>query len=239
MTQAGSSAQREYEKRRTKRSEEIRRRLAVTVPLTIVGGIAAGVIAERFYPGLGWLAGIVVLLYLALQFWGARQHIESYGKAAEGERKTGRVLEDRKLGGYRVLHDRRIPGSRANIDHVAIGPGGVFVIETKSYRGKLEIRGDEIFISGRNRTSVIEQTWREAVAVQTVLADHLAVAGFDVIPVLCIHGVEFPWGKTIAQGVRIVGPRGLKKTLQTAEPRLSEGQVQQLTELANSKLYPA
>ena len=134
MAQAESSAQREYEKRRARRAGEVRRRLAITIPLTIVGGVAAGLVAERFYPGLGWLAGIVVLLYLALQFWGARQHIESYGKGAEGERKTGRVLDDRKLAGYRVLHDRRIPGSRANIDHIAIGPGGAFVIETKATR---------------------------------------------------------------------------------------------------------
>lgn len=239
MTQAGSSAQREYEKRRTKRSEEVRKRLAVTIPLTIVGGIAGGAIAERFYPGLGWIAGVVVVLYLGLQFWGARQHIESYGKGAEGERKTGRVLEDRKLAGYRVLHDRRIPGSRANIDHIAVGPGGVFVIETKSYKGKLEIRGDEIFISGRNRTSVIEQTWREAVAVQAVLADQLAEFGFDVVPLLCLHGVEFPWGKTAAQGVAIVGPRGLKKALETTAIRLNTHQIEQLVKLAEAGLKPA
>lgn len=239
MTQAGSSAQREYEKQRAARSAEIRRRLAVTVPLTLVGGIVAGVVAERFYPGLGWLAAVVVLMYLAMQFWGSRQYIESYGKGAEGERKTGRVLEDWKLAGYRVLHDRRVPGSRANIDHVAIGSGGVFVIETKNYKGKLEIRGDQIFVAGRNRTPILEQTWREAVAVQGVLAEQLSDYGFDVTPLLCIHGAEFPWGKTVVQGVRIVGPRGLKKTLETAPVRLSNEQVALLTDRVDSALRPA
>jgi hypothetical protein len=239
VTQAGSSAQREYEKRRARRAEEVRRRLATTISLTIVGGVAAGLAAERFYPGLGWLAGIVALLYLALQFWGARQHIESYGKGAEGERKTGRVLDDRKLAGYRVLHDRRIPGSRANIDHIAIGPGGVFVVETKSYKGKLEIRRDEIFVSGRNRTSVLEQTWREAVAVQGAVGELLADFGLDVVPLLCIHGVEFPWGKTAAQGVRIVGPRGLRKTLESAEPRLTGPQIQLLADRLDTGLKSA
>lgn len=237
--QAGTSAQREYEKRRAKRTEEVRRRLSITIPLTIVGGVAAGLIAERFYPGLGWLAGLVVLLYLALQFWGAKQHIESYGKGAEGERKTGRALEDRKLAGYRVLHDRRIPGSRANIDHIAIGPGGVFVVETKSYKGKLEIRGEEIFVSGRNRTSVLEQTWREAVAVQGVLGELLAEFGLNVVPLLCIHGVEFPWGRSAAQGVRIVGARGLRKALESAETRLNGEQIQQLVDRAEVLLKPA
>jgi hypothetical protein len=39
-----------------------------------------------------------------------------------------------------VLHDRRMPRSRANIDHLAVAPSGVFVIDAKRYTGKIEIR---------------------------------------------------------------------------------------------------
>lgn len=39
-----------------------------------------------------------------------------------------------------VLHDRRIPGGRANIDHLATAPSGVYVIDAKRYRGKIEVR---------------------------------------------------------------------------------------------------
>jgi len=94
-----------------------------------------------------------------------------------------------------VLHDRKIPGSHANIDHIAIGAGGVFVIETKNYSGKLTVRGDDLLINGRRRTPIVEQTWREAVAVQVVLASELSRIGHDVTPVLCIHGVELPWSR--------------------------------------------
>jgi hypothetical protein len=38
-----------------------------------------------------------------------------------------------------VLHDLAVPGSRANIDHMVIGPGGVFVIDSKQYRGRLQL----------------------------------------------------------------------------------------------------
>jgi hypothetical protein len=38
-----------------------------------------------------------------------------------------------------VLHDLAVPGSRANLDHLAIGPGGVFVIDSKHYRGRLQL----------------------------------------------------------------------------------------------------
>lgn len=57
-----------------------------------------------------------------------------------------------------VLHDRRMPRSRANIDHIAIAPSGVFVIDAKRYRGKIEVRkplfGDaKLVIRGRDKTN--------------------------------------------------------------------------------------
>ncbi len=38
-----------------------------------------------------------------------------------------------------MLHDRRIPGSRANIDHIAIATSGVWVIDAKRYKGKVQV----------------------------------------------------------------------------------------------------
>ena len=38
-----------------------------------------------------------------------------------------------------ILHDLAVPRSRANLDHLAIGPGGVFVIDSKQYRGRLQL----------------------------------------------------------------------------------------------------
>lgn len=40
----------------------------------------------------------------------------------------------------RLLHDRRIPGTRANIDHIAIAPAGIFVIGAKRYTGRRTLR---------------------------------------------------------------------------------------------------
>ena len=37
---------------------------------------------------------------------------------------------------FRVMHDRRIRGTKANIDHIAIGPSGVWVIDAKRYKDK-------------------------------------------------------------------------------------------------------
>ena len=53
----------------------------------------------------------------------------AYG--ANGERALGNLLDPLRDEGLAVLHDRRIPGSKANIDHVVIAPWGVFVVDAK------------------------------------------------------------------------------------------------------------
>lgn len=74
-----------------------------------------------------------------------------------------------------VLHDRRMPGSRANIDHIAVSPSGVFVIDSKRYKGKIEVRkpifGDAVLvINGRRKTKLVEGLRRQVEAVKAGLA---------------------------------------------------------------------
>jgi hypothetical protein len=203
-----------------------------TVPIVLVLSIAGWVATEAYLGSYGWLAALLIAACLGLTFWGQSQHITAYGKGAQGERLTGRVLDE--LPGYFVLHDRKIPGSRANIDHIAIGPGGVFVVETKNYEGEVTVRGDDLLVAGRKCTDKVEQTWREAVNVQTVLAEHMARLAIDVVPILCVHGSQVPW-ETV-QGVRLVGPRGLKKLIMKAKPVLTENDVSVLGEAAERGL---
>ncbi|MEA2460266.1 MAG: hypothetical protein QOH90_443, partial [Actinomycetota bacterium] len=195
-------------------------------------GIAGGMLTQKFVGSLGLLAGVLIALVLAMKIWQPSPSTAAYGKGAEGERLTGRPLDG--LDGYVILHDRKIPGSKRNIDHVAIGPGGVFVVETKNYAGEVKVRGEELFVGGRRKTSVLEQTWGEAVAVQEALADRLTSLSIDVTPVLCIHGSQVQWAKV--QGVHVVGPRGLRKLIRKAQPRLSTDDISNMSERAGRAL---
>jgi hypothetical protein len=73
---------------------------------------------------------------------GDPQSTRAWKQDADEAIRVARQLA-RHLSGRGVvfLHDRRIPGrGRANIDHIAIGPGGITVIDTKSARGRLRSR---------------------------------------------------------------------------------------------------
>jgi hypothetical protein len=176
-----------------------------------------------------FLVGAVAALPMSARAW---------GKGAAGERRTATYLKPLEEAGFIVLHDRRVPGSRANIDHVAIGPGGVWVIETKSWRGKISIENDEIVLNGW-RQGAVDQALRNAAAVQVAAAADLERLGVNTRPVLCFHRTRLPWFRRSVRGVEIGDGDRLAKLLHRAETRLDEGAVMHLAATLDKALVPA
>ena len=90
-------------------------------------------------------AGVVALLFLGV-YLERPQTIEAWRIGAEGERRTGRHLEGLVKAGFITLHDRKVPGYGGNLDHIVIGPTGVWAVETKNLAGKVVIDGDSGFV---------------------------------------------------------------------------------------------
>jgi hypothetical protein len=90
-------------------------------------------------PAGGFLARFIALLG-SPPGW-----IENYQRGAWGEQRTTAVLAPLLDEGWTVIHD--LPRTKSNLDHVLIGPGGVFVLDTKSFRGTTEARRDTLAIT--------------------------------------------------------------------------------------------
>lgn len=71
---------------------------------------------------------------------------------------------------YVVLNDIVLPESKGNVDHVLIGPNGVFVIETKNYSGFVKCEEDEWFVNGHGVRSLSKQAKRNSMAVRGCIA---------------------------------------------------------------------
>jgi hypothetical protein len=118
------------------------------------------------------------------------------GGASEG--RVGAFLERELSGVAIVLHDRRVPGSRANIDHVAVAPSGIWVIDSKAYSGRIKRedvgplwRSDyRLTVDGKDRTKVVLAMAKQA----QVVAAAVAGAGEPppTRPVLRFNGAD--WG---------------------------------------------
>lgn len=64
-----------------------------------------------------------------------RRDYDNWAQGAEGEEAVGEILEGLRERGWYVIHD--VSFGRGNIDHIVVGPGGIFTIETKSRAGKV------------------------------------------------------------------------------------------------------
>jgi hypothetical protein len=150
--------------------------------------------------------------------------------------KTGAVGEERvaeilaTCNGVVSLHDRRIPGSKANIDHVVIAPAGVFVIDAKKYVGKRVERRDvgplwradvRLYVGGRDSSRLVEGVLRQVDVVSSVLTG--AGESCPVRGVLCF--VESDWSLRMRpisiDGVVAVWPKGLPTVLASTDACLS------------------
>jgi len=60
---------------------------------------------------------------------------QRHARCLRAEQKVGRILDGLAASGWLTLHD--LAGGRGKIDHIAVGPSGVFAIETKSQRGRV------------------------------------------------------------------------------------------------------
>lgn len=208
---AGGSAQARYERGRQEHAARIRRGWPVLVGLTLILMFGTYLVAQA-YVGPAWAGAIAALLGSATILGITRtEWLDSWRIGAVGERKTASYLADLEEAGLIVRHDRRVPGYGGNVDHIAVGPTGVWVIETKTYRGGVEVYGDRLEINGQPRDRIIDQVYKKAVAVQIALGERLSSLGLTVTPVLCLHRAKLGWTEKSLRGVRIVDGRGLTK----------------------------
>ena len=131
---------------------------------------------------------------LIYPFLDPSKEAQKWAKGAKGERKIGKILDEIALeNNFKVLHDRTIPKSKANVDHILVTPKGVFIIDAKNYKGKVEIRNDggwfspekdKLIVDGRNRSKLIEGVkWQisrleEELAKNNLAPNLIGVLGF-------------------------------------------------------------
>lgn len=90
------------------------------------------------------LAGVLLSVYGNNLINKGKEEGYSWKKGNEGEIIVADYL-DTLPEDYLIFNDVKIPGMGGNIDHIVIGPTGIYVIETKNYTGKYRIKGNQWF----------------------------------------------------------------------------------------------
>ncbi|MFI5427510.1 nuclease-related domain-containing protein [Aeromicrobium sp. UC242_57] len=113
----------------------------------------------------------------------------------------------------RVLHDRRVPGSRANIDHLAVTRTGIYVIDAKRYAGhpRLKVQGgllrprtEKLFVGNRDCTKLVDSILKQRTVVTEAIGGGVPVHG-----VMCFIEADWPLigGAFTTRGVSVMWPK--------------------------------
>jgi hypothetical protein len=186
----GSSARREYERRKAKDEERLRQKW-------------------------GRLGGIAVVLS------DEKQSTKAWATGAVGEERLGARLDALVSESIAVLHDRRIPGSKANIDHIAITAAGIWVIDAKRYKGRPELRieggilrprVEKVLVGRRDCTKLVDGVLRQVDLVREL------VGNIPVTGALCFIEADWPLvgGAFTTRDVHVLWPKRLTKLLSEA-----------------------
>ena len=115
--------------------------------------------------------------HVAEQMAGRDPSIGAWTKGGSGESRLAEFIE-REVGDRVIaLHDRLIPGTRTNIDHLYVAPTGVWVVDAKAYKGKVVKRDvgpiwrteNKVYVNGRDRTTLAKAMDKQVEAVLAAL----------------------------------------------------------------------
>lgn len=179
---------------------------------------------------------------LLLTLRGAPAHEKAFRTGELGEKAVAESLERLTADGPAIiLHDRRMPGGHGNIDHLAIAPTGVFVIDAKAHKGNVKVVKPlfgtaKLTIKGRNQTKLLDGLDRQVAAVRAAIdsRDDIPVQG-----VLCFTNADLPLLGTLKiRDHLLLYRKSLAKRLNADGP-LSSEEIDELARRLAVALPPA
>jgi Nuclease-related domain len=181
--------------------------------------VALGVLAVAT-AGLGRAFGLHDVLFLAsevallVSMFVIQRYVlplvERRDRGAQGEEHVGGLLEELSDCGWRVIHDATL--GRGNVDHILIGPAGVFTVETKSHPGPVRV--------GRVHGATLSQAHAQRSAIERV-------TGLEVEPLIVFSRAWVDRPMARRKGVRVVPARMLLGYLSKLPEKLSQSEIEQ------------
>lgn len=163
-------------------------------------------------------------------------HETAWARGAGGEERIAASLAKHLDDGAMLLHDRRIPRSRANIDHLAIASSGVWVIDAKRYKGKVAVSKPlfgqpKLTIAGRDKSKLVDGLAKQVTLVEAAVLE--IAPDVPVHGALCFVDADLPMlGRLSFKGFPLLYPKSLAKRINAAGPLDRERVHAVATELA-------
>jgi len=201
------------------RATVLRLRMRALVGLGVLA-VATALLGRTFglHSGLFIASEVALLVSMFLISRYLLPLVERRDRGASAEEYVGGLLDGMAAGEWRVIHDATL--GRGNVDHILIGPGGVFTIETKSHPGPVRV--------ARVHGATLRQALAERAAIEGI-----AGVGVEALLVYSRAWVDRPLARR--RGVRVLPARMLLGYLQRCPVALEEEEIERVhTQVADA-----
>ena len=202
--------------------------------------VAAVVILGVFWYLVSWKLGLTlaIVAIIADTIYRARKNYAGKIRLTAAQRRTRRQLTKLGRAGYLAMHARPIPESQDQIDHLVVGPAGVFAIDSEDWDKRLAVRtksGKQLWHGPFSKKDRLQHAQWEAQRAADLLSGAI---GKPVIvrPAMAVYGPRIPWDVATIREVDVFsGPR-LRKYLRR---RARQGEVRPLTDEEIERIFKA
>jgi hypothetical protein len=214
----------------------------------VTRAVVALVLLIGFTIGLNWRIGLTVaVIYIAADaiLRSKTTAVVPAGvRVTSAQRFTRRRLRVLQASGYLALHARRIPGTKHIIDHVVVGPAGVFTIDSQRLDRRLPLRavGGMLYHGRESMEGRFDHAMHEAKHAAKLIAAELGLR-VRVRPVMVLYGPSISWMIMKVKGVDVfdgsrVGMYLRRETKAVGKHRLSTSQIAMVLAAAARALPP-
>lgn len=219
------------------------------VPVWIRRAVMAAVTGIAVTIWLQWRVGLTFAVLVAVVdtvYQSKRMAlIPAAARVTAAQRRTRRRLLLLRPAGYLALNARAIPGSDSVIDHLVIGPAGVFALDSEYWDRRLPVRttaGKVLYHGPANKKERLVHARWEAGQASLLIGASLGQP-LGVRPVMVIYGPTIPWAVASLRGVDVFGGSRVRryfrrKSRASRHRHLTRWQISHIYEAAARTLPP-
>jgi Nuclease-related domain len=216
------------------RYRHLRRRTLGAAVIGIVLGVLLG----------SWRLGLTfaILAFIAEAVYRARSvsSIPAWRRSSAAERRTEAQLKKLERSGYKTLHARAIPGSEAQIDHLVVGPTGVYAVDSEKWDKRLPVRVQshrKLFHGPFTQKPRLDEARWEAAQASDLISKALG-REIIVVPSLAIYGPPIPWRILNIRDVDVFSGGLVRKWITKRERSLTTSEIEAIHRAAE-RVLPA
>ncbi|MEV0998543.1 nuclease-related domain-containing protein [Nonomuraea sp. NPDC050202] len=212
------------------------RRLRNRAILAVVVGLAVGFLVHEWRVGV--TAGVIAAILEAVYRARSSSSVPAWRRTSVAERRTEAQLRRLERSGYRTLHARAIPGSEAQIDHLVVGPTGVYAVDSEKWDRRLPVRvqmGKKLFHGPFDMKPRLTEAKWEATQASELISKSFG-REISVVPSLAIYGPPVPWKIMNIRGVDVYQGDRARKWITKRERALTTAEIDRIYDIATQVL---